>query len=355
MAMQQQANAQAQAGNISQGQPNQMNPQQPPNMQAQTAMMQQAHQQQQQQQQQQTLPALGEHRMKGPYDVDFQLDDSTSQKIHVESYEDDSATDTTRNAYDEVYESVGVQRGKETLPSSNEVGGPRIRDSEATYKGKDPELSLPQRPRLLDQAMVLSDDLDPAPAEPAVQPVSFLNDSSAESQNVQGMKTNSIPEHAPGPAIPVKINNRIYNDYEDEDLKLEAVKKELQAYKEENARDLEELRIKKEIELQRLLKEEAEAAIEKYKVEMAEKAAKEKKEKGGREKEYQKRMEEDLRKSGIDERQIAAVLKKDNKGVDPARPTWTRMARRHLSIETLNRYRIDYEFDQVNIILSISG
>jgi len=48
IAMQQQANAQAQAGNSSQGQPSQMNPQQGPNMQAQTAMMQQAHQQQQQ-------------------------------------------------------------------------------------------------------------------------------------------------------------------------------------------------------------------------------------------------------------------------------------------------------------------
>ncbi|KUJ13152.1 uncharacterized protein LY89DRAFT_699108 [Mollisia scopiformis] len=48
LAMQQQASQQAQAGNNPQGQGNQMNPQQPQNMQAQTAMMQQAHQQQQQ-------------------------------------------------------------------------------------------------------------------------------------------------------------------------------------------------------------------------------------------------------------------------------------------------------------------
>jgi len=46
----------------------------------------------------------------------------------------------------------------------------------------------------------------------------------------------------------------------------------------------------------------------------------------------------------MDERQIAVVLKKDQ-AVDPNRPTYTRMSRRHLSIETLNRYRIDYEFD----------
>jgi len=57
-------------------------------------------------------------------------------------------------------------------------------------------------------------------------------------------------------------------------------------------------------------------------------------------------LEEDLRNSGMDERQISVVLKKDKAGVDPARPTYTRMSRRHLSIETLNRYRIDYEFDQ---------
>ncbi|CZR61121.1 uncharacterized protein PAC_11017 [Phialocephala subalpina] len=143
-----------------------------------------------------------------------------------------------------------------------------------------------------------------------------------------------------------------------EDMELEATKKELQAYKAAKKREEEEARIKKEMEMKRImeekkaadekarLKKESEAAIEKYKIEMAEKAAKEKKEKEEREKEYQKRMEEDLRKSGMDERQIAVVLKKD-KGVDPARPTYTRMSRRHLSIETLNRYRIDYEFDQV--------
>jgi flagellar biosynthesis GTPase FlhF len=48
LAMQQQP-SQGQGGNINQGQPNQLNPQQIQNMQAQTTMMQQAHQQQQQQ------------------------------------------------------------------------------------------------------------------------------------------------------------------------------------------------------------------------------------------------------------------------------------------------------------------
>lgn len=50
---------------------------------------------------------------------------------------------------------------------------------------------------------------------------------------------------------------------------------------------------------------------------------------------------------GMSERQIDDFLKKD-KAVDASRPTYTKMSRRHLSIETLNVYRIDYEFDVVS-------
>ena len=146
-----------------------------------------------------------------------------------------------------------------------------------------------------------------------------------------------------------------------EEYELEKTKKELEAYKLEKEREAEEKRIKKEMELKRLveekkaeeekerLKKESEKAIAKYKAEEAEKAAKEKKEKEEREKEYQHRLEDDLRKSGMSEQQISVVLKKD-KGVDPNRPTYTRMSRKHLSIETLNRYRIDYEWDQVRTV-----
>jgi hypothetical protein len=144
-----------------------------------------------------------------------------------------------------------------------------------------------------------------------------------------------------------------------EDYELEKTKKELEMFKLEKEREAEEKRIKKEMELKRLveekkaeeekerLKKESEKAIAKYKAEEAEKAAKEKKEKEEREKEYAHRLEDDLRKSGMSEQQISLVLKKD-KGVDPNRPTYTRMSRKHLSIETLNRYRIDYEWDQVS-------
>jgi len=123
-------------------------------------------------------------------------------------------------------------------------------------------------------------------------------------------------------------------------------------------------RIKKELELKKLKEDkrkkeedaraeaERKEAIEKYKVEEAKRVEKEKKEKEEREKEYKLRLEEDLRKSGMDETQIAVVLKKEGakkpqQALEPARPTYTRMSRRHLSIETLNVHRIEYEFDVV--------
>jgi len=208
----------------------------------------------------------------------------------------------------------------------------------------------------------------------------------------------------PPPVAPVVINNRIYNHDEDEvylddrydprshylnsspprrqhrshshsrsrppsfaapaqdSYETEKIRKELEAYKlrEESEREME--RIKKELELKKLKEDQrkkeedarAEAerkeAIEKYKAEEVKRLEKEKKEKDEREKEYKLRLEEDLRKSGMDEDQIAVVLKKEGakkpqQALEPARPTYTRMSRRHLSIETLNVHRIEYEFD----------
>ncbi len=62
---------------------------------------------------------------------------------------------------------------------------------------------------------------------------------------------------------------------------------------------------------------------------------------------HEMELEHDLRKAGMDEIQIGTILKKE-KAIDSNRPTYTRMSRRHLSIETLNRYKIDYEFDTVS-------
>lgn len=200
-------------------------------------------------------------------------------------------------------------------------------------------------------------------------------------------RSNSAHRPTPPPAAPVIINNNYYDDDDDDDRRylqlarpirsrsrsrsrpssfassaqdyeLEKTRAELDKFKMEAQREKEKERLKKELELKKLkeekaakeeaarAKKEAEEAVEKFKIEEAKKKEKEKKEKEEREKEYKHRLEDDLRKSGMDERQIAVILKKEQ-AVDTNRPTYTRMSRRHLSIETLNRYRIDYEFDVV--------
>lgn len=151
---------------------------------------------------------------------------------------------------------------------------------------------------------------------------------------------------------------------------------ELQRYKLQAQREEEDKIIKKDMELKRLREEKAaeeakrkkkedeeraikewklreaeekdreEKAIKEWKRKEAEKKEKERKEKEEREAEYKHRLEDDLRKSGMDDRQIAIVLKKEKDGErDPNRPTYTRMARRYLSIETLRELRIDYTLD----------
>jgi hypothetical protein len=148
-----------------------------------------------------------------------------------------------------------------------------------------------------------------------------------------------------------------------EDYELERTRKELERYKLEKQREEDEKTMKKEMELKRLReekraeeekkakKEAEERAVKEWKAKEAEKKEKERKEKEQRDKEYKERLEDDLRRSGMDDRQIALVLKKDKDKKDGAavdRPTFTRMARRYLSIETLNYFRIDYQLDQVS-------
>lgn len=153
-----------------------------------------------------------------------------------------------------------------------------------------------------------------------------------------------------------------------EEYELERTRKELEEYKLQAKREEEEKLIKKELELKRLReekkaeeekkakKEAEERAIKEYKAKEAEKKEKEEKEKKEREAEYKRRLEEDLRKSGMDDRQIAIVLKKEKDGAaDPNRPTYTRMARRYLSIETLRELRIDYTLDTVRPSLPLHG
>jgi len=96
---------------------------------------------------------------------------------------------------------------------------------------------------------------------------------------------------------------------------------------------------------------EAEEAVERFKQKETERREKEKREKEEQEREYRHRLQEDLIKSGVDEKAIQAILDKkpvpEEKKPATGRPTYTRMARKHLSIETLRVYQIEYEYDVV--------
>lgn len=156
--------------------------------------------------------------------------------------------------------------------------------------------------------------------------------------------------------------------------------------------EADEKRIRKEIETKMIAeklkaeedkkqreKDEA-AAVERWKAREAEKAAKEKREKEEAEREYTHRLTDQLRASGLPEDQIKAILEKRriNQGLGghprpfpgppppppmmrPVPPqqqqmttqmttktTYTRMARRHLSLECLKVRGIDYELDAVS-------
>lgn len=156
--------------------------------------------------------------------------------------------------------------------------------------------------------------------------------------------------------------------------------------------EADEKRIRKEIETKMIAeklkaeedkkqkeKDEA-AAVERWKAREAEKAAKEKREKEEAEREFIHRLTDQLRASGLPEDQIKAIIEKKriNQGwgaqprpfpgppprpmgmmpVPPPPPmqqqmtttktTYTRMARRHLSLECLKVRGIDYELDAVS-------
>jgi hypothetical protein len=138
----------------------------------------------------------------------------------------------------------------------------------------------------------------------------------------------------------------------------------------------EERRIRKEIELkqmeeQRKAEEEQRAreradaeAVERWKAREAEKE----REKEEADREHRRRMKEHLLASGVPEDQIQAILEKKkisqsqaaaaeaavpaSPGMEvaapPSKTTYTRMARRHLSLETLRIKGIDFDLDTVS-------
>lgn len=157
-----------------------------------------------------------------------------------------------------------------------------------------------------------------------------------------------------------------------EDAELQRAKRELDEIKHREKLEQEEKRIRKEIELKQLEEErqahlekkrrekEAELAVAKYKAEEAERIEREKREKDLAEKEYQRRMQEDLIRAGVDEKDIEAILKKEKIKRDEkqkeddrrvalgGRPTYTRMSLKHLDVETLVYYNLEFEYDNVS-------
>jgi hypothetical protein len=94
---------------------------------------------------------------------------------------------------------------------------------------------------------------------------------------------------------------------------------------------------------------------------------KEKADKEAADKEYQRRLQEDLIRSGIDEKDIKAIMKKekikredarkkedakhhDHQEQQADRPTFTRMSLRHLDIDTLIAFKVDWEYDPVSTL-----
>ena len=65
-------------------------------------------------------------------------------------------------------------------------------------------------------------------------------------------------------------------------------------------------------------------------------------------------LEEGSRRGGIAGRQVD-VLFEEVAGNDPNRPIYTKMARRHISLEVLNELKVDYTIDEVSLILLAVG
>ncbi|KAI9800370.1 MAG: hypothetical protein M1825_004140 [Sarcosagium campestre] len=133
------------------------------------------------------------------------------------------------------------------------------------------------------------------------------------------------------------------------------LKKELDELKREKDRQAEADRLKNEFLLKqakedkRRREEEEKAkelkkkAIEEWKKEEEERKQKEKEQKEKWEREYQDRLKRDL---GLSDRQVAKIVQKDSdQAVDLRRTTYTKISRKHVSIETLRVYGLPYKLD----------
>jgi hypothetical protein len=150
---------------------------------------------------------------------------------------------------------------------------------------------------------------------------------------------------------------RTYEEQAEYELMKEKLKKfELEKHHgEEQRRIKDELLLKQAKEAEERRKEDQrqkeirEKAIEDFKRKEAERVAKEKRERDEREKEYQERHRRDLERLGLTTRDVDRVV---GRGLDLSKTTFTKMARRHISIETLRAFNVDWKFDYVRTSIS---
>ncbi|KAI9840696.1 MAG: hypothetical protein M1837_001372 [Sclerophora amabilis] len=85
-------------------------------------------------------------------------------------------------------------------------------------------------------------------------------------------------------------------------------------------------------------------AVEEWQRREKDRAAKEKKDKEQKEEEYKARLKQDL---GLSDMQIAKIVQKDAEvAVDLSRTTFTKISRKHISIETLRAHGLPFQLDQ---------
>jgi hypothetical protein len=100
----------------------------------------------------------------------------------------------------------------------------------------------------------------------------------------------------------------------------------------------------------------AEDAIAAFKAKETERVENEKQEREAREAELQRLLKERLIASGLNEEQVKSIMRKEKikkekeaeHDDDNPQPTYTRMSLRHLAIETLLFYKLDFEMDPVS-------
>ena len=226
----------------------------------------------------------------------------------------------------------------------------------------------------------------------------------------RGSRANSRHRSSWGSRDPSPIGYGQLVPYEErEDEEKEAMKRQLMIYKQEMKKKADEKRIKQEVAI-RLVKEEEEKknreekqkevekeAVEKFKKKQAEEEMKKKREKDEREFEYRERVRRDFGDK-LPEAEITRIIEMEEtkrralamaplfqnnaipplfgtlpagvppglpmiapagmpvsgqgQAIDMSKPVFTKMSRRHLSLKTLEAFRVDFYVDHVRIVLN---